>query len=100
MMDLDEEVRLPGFNSTSDSRDLNQHWGRHSQGQGSDTTDLGAQGKLSSDIPITRGFPVAVVSDELCDADDQPPHQAGSRVIKDCGLDPGLVDPPGAREQG
>ena len=36
MMDLDEEVRLPGCNSTSDSRDLNQHWGRHSQGQGSD----------------------------------------------------------------
>ena len=26
MMDLDEEVRLPRFNSTSDSRDLNQHW--------------------------------------------------------------------------
>ena len=36
MMDLDEEVRRPGFNSTSDSRDVNQHWGRHSQGQGSD----------------------------------------------------------------
>ena len=29
-------MRLPGFNSTSDSRDLNQHWERHSQGQGSD----------------------------------------------------------------
>ena len=24
-MDLVEEVRLPGFNSTSDSRDLTQH---------------------------------------------------------------------------
>ena len=51
-------------------------------------------------MPITQGFPVAVVSDELCDTDDQPPHQAGSRVIKESGLDPGLVDPPGAREQG
>ena len=95
MMDLDEEVRLPGCNSTSDSRDLNQHWGRHSQGQGSDTTDMGAQGQLSSDIPIARGFPVAVVSDEPCDSDDQPPHQAG--VQRDPG---GREDPPGGREQG
>ena len=26
---------------------------------------------------------MAVVSDELCDTHDQPPHQAGSRVIKE-----------------
>ena len=38
---------------------------------------------------------MAVVSDELCDADDQPPHDAG--VQSDPG---GRVDPPGGREQG
>ena len=38
---------------------------------------------------------MAVVSDELCDTDDQPPPQDG--VQSDPG---GREDPPGAREQG
>ena len=54
--DQDEGVSLPGADSPSDRRGLNQHWGRHSQGQGSDGSDTGVQGKLSSDIPITREF--------------------------------------------
>ena len=54
--DQDEGVSLPGTDSPSDCRGLNQHWGRHSQGQGSDGSDTGVQGKLSSHIPITREF--------------------------------------------
>ena len=54
--DQDEGVSLPGADSPSDRRGLNQHWGRHSQGQGSDGSDTGVQGKLSSHIPITREF--------------------------------------------
>ena len=55
----------------------------------------GSRGQALSDIPIARGFPVAGVSDEPCDSDVQPPHQAG--VQRDPG---GREDPPGGREQG
>ena len=37
----------------------------------------GSTGQAFIRHPHHTGFPVAVVSDELCDTDDQPPHQAG-----------------------
>ena len=54
--DQDVGVSLPGTDSPSDRRGLNQHWGCHSQGQGSDGSDTGVQGELSSHIRITREF--------------------------------------------
>ena len=100
MMDLDEEVRLPGCNSTSDSRDLNQHWGRHSQGQGSDGSTREQRASFHQTSPSHGDSLWLWLVMSCVTLMTSLLTRLGSRVIKDCGLDPGLVDPPGAREQG
>ena len=55
----------------------------------------GSTGQAFIRHPHHTGLPVAVVSDELCDTDDHPPHQAGVQSDQE-----GHLDQPGGRDQG